>query len=235
MKWVLLWMLGGTGLVISVACLLLLLTRSRIRRHHRVDRRVATGAPLTWMVDPRSPARLHRRLARVGTVATSVTEEQQPRRSVARSFGRRPELTPIASAAADLTAHAVAADRQLARIATLAPAARRAPLIELERHVAGLERAAGQLAALNAASLTPRVLAEDLAGITDVQGQLDRLAEAQRELDALDAGAGLAPATPNPFMAPTPPPPVGPAVRSFPAAVAPPPPPTAAPSRGSTA
>jgi hypothetical protein len=235
-KWFLLWMLGGTTLVIAVACLLLLMARGRVRRHHRVDRKVATGAPLTWLVDPRSPARLHRRLARVGTVATSVAEEQQqPRRGLGRTLGRKPGPTPIASAAADLRAQAVATDRQLARIATLAPSARRQPLLELERRVAGLERAAGQLAALNAASFTPRALAHDDPEIVDVQGQLTRLAEAQRELDALDAQAGLVPAGPSPFEAPTAALPVGTAVRSFPAAVAPPPPPTSAPSRGSTA
>ena len=235
MKWFLVWMLGGTTLVIAVACLLLLMARSRMRRRHRVDRKVATGAPLTWLVDPRSPARLHRRLARVGTVAVSVAEEQQPRRGLSRTLGRKPEPTPIAAAAADLTAQAVATDRQLARIATLAPSARRGPLLELERQVAGLERAAGQLAALNAASFTPRALAHDDPEIVDVQGQLTRLAEAQRELDALDAQAGLVPAMPSPFASTPPPPPAGPAVRSFPTAVAPPPPPTTAPSRGSRA
>ena len=232
MKWVLVWMLGGTMLVIAVACLVLLMARSRMRRRHRVDRKVATGAPLTWLVDPRSAARLHRRLARVGTVATSVAEEQQQtRRGLVRAIGRRPEPTPIAAAAAELTAQAVATDRQLARIATLAPSARRGPLLELERQVAGLERAAGQLAALNAASFTPRALAHDDPEIVDVQGQLTRLAEAQRELDALDAQAGLVPAAPSPFETTTAP--AGPAAPPFPAAVAPPPPPTTAPSRGS--
>lgn len=234
MKWVLVWMLGGSTLVIALACLLLLMARGRVRRRHRVDRRVATGAPLTWLVDPRSPARLHRRLARVGTVATSVAEEQQPRRGLSRTLGRRGEPTPIGAAAADLTAQAVATDRQLARIATLAPSARRGPLLELERQVAGLERAAGQLAALNAASFTPRALAHDHPEIVDVQGQLSRLAEAQRELDALDAQAGLVPAAPSPFAAPAPSPPGGSTMRSFPTAVAPPPPPTATPSRNST-
>jgi hypothetical protein len=236
-KWFLVWMLGGTTLVIAVACLLLLMARSRMRRHHRVDRKVATGAPLTWLVDPRSPARLHRRLARVGTVATSVAEEQQqPRRGLSRTLGRKPEPTPIAAVAADLTAQAVATDRQLARIATLAPSARRGPLLELEHRVAGLERAAGQLAALNAASFTPRALAHDHPEIVDVQGQLTRLADAQRELDALDAQAGLVPAASSPFGAPaTPPPPPAPPARAFRATVAAPPPPTTATSRGSSA
>ena len=78
MKWVLVWMLGGTMLVIAVACLVLLMARSRMRRRHRVDRKVATGAPLTWLVDPRSAARLHRRLARVGTVARGVAAPRTP-------------------------------------------------------------------------------------------------------------------------------------------------------------
>ena len=39
-----------------------------------------------------------------------------------------------------------------------------------------------------------------------MRGQVDRLAEAQRELDALDADAGLRPSTANPLAASLPPP-----------------------------
>lgn len=202
MKWFLLWVLGGTGVVIVALCITLLFLRGRLRRRHRVDQKVATGAPLTWLVDPRSPARLHRRLAKVGSAVDAVAADHQPRRRIA-GMGRRSDPTPLAEAAADLRARAVAADRQLARIATLAPAARRAPLNELAHVVADLEQGATRLAALSADSLTPRALhhVDD-----DVTGQLDRLAAAQRELDALDADAGLRPAAPNPLAAGLPPP-----------------------------
>lgn len=197
MKWFLLWVLGGTGVVIVALCITLLFLRGRLRRRHRVDQKVATGAPLTWLVDPRSPARLHRRLAKVGTAADAVTTDHQPRRRIA-GMGKRTEPSPLAQAAADLKAQAVAADRQLARIATLAPAARRAPLHELAHQVSALEQGATRLAALSAESLTPRALHHvDL----DAAGQVDRLAAAQRELDALDADAGLRPATVNPLAA----------------------------------
>ena len=206
-KWFLVWLLGGWMLVIALACLMFLLVRGRLRRHHRVDPKVATGAPIRWMIDPRSPGRLHRRLSRVGALATAVAEENQPRpglgravaQTVTRPFGRRPGPSPIASAAADLRAQAVATDRQLARIAALAPSARHLPLAELERRVAGLEAAATRLTSVSARSATNVVLADDDPVIVDIQGQLDRLAQAQSELDALDTRAGLAPASPDLF------------------------------------
>lgn len=101
-KWFLVWLLGGWMLVIALACLMFLLVRGRLRRHHRVDPKVATGAPIRWMIDPRSPGRLHRRLSRVGALATAVAEENQPRpglgravaQTVTRPFGRRPDPHP---------------------------------------------------------------------------------------------------------------------------------------------
>lgn len=215
MKWFLLWALGGTGVVIVAMCLLFLLLRGRIRRRHRVDHKVATGAPITWLVDPRSPARLHRRLARIGTAADAVAADHQPKRRV-RDVGRRTDPAPLAEASASLKARAVAADRQLARLATLAPQARRAPLQELARQVAELEEAATRLAALSAGSLTPRELHH--AVDHDVTGQLGRLAEAQAELDALDADAGLRPAHPNALGSALPPPPPPPAPLEAPTA-----------------
>ncbi len=201
MNWYLLWALGASGVIIVIACLVLLLLRERVRRHHRVDHKVATGAPLTWLVDPRSPARLHRRLSRIGTTADAIIGDHQPRRRIAR----RSEPTPLAEAATDLKARAVAVDRQLARVAPLAPSARRRPLAELAAQVAELESAASRLAALSAEALSPRTLAHD--GDDDVRDHLDRLAEAQRELDALDADAGLRPATTNALSSALPPPP----------------------------
>ncbi len=211
MKWFLVWFLGGWMGVIALACLLFLMARGRMRRHHRVDRKVSTGAPMRWMVDPRSPARLHRRLVAIGSLATAVAEENQPRSTLGRTvagtmtrpLGRRPSPSPIAAAASELRAQAVATDRQLARIASLSPSARHVPLAALERRVAALESAATQLSAVSARAATNAVLAHDDPTIVDIQGQLDRLADAQRELDALDTASGLAPATSPLFSSPT--------------------------------
>lgn len=191
MKWFLLWALGGTGVLVVALCLTVLFLRGRIRRHHRVDRKVETGAPLRWMVDPRSPARLHRRLAKIGTTVEAVITDHQARRRLA-SLGRRAEPSPLAATATDLKAQAVAMDRHLAKVVSLSSGSRRGALDEISRQVAQLEVAATRLAALSARSLTPSTLQHHLDD--DAAGQVERLAEAQRELDALDAGAGLRPA-----------------------------------------
>lgn len=219
MKWFLLWALGGTGVLIVAMCLLVLFLRGRVRRRHRVDRKIQTGAPLAWMVDPRAPARLHRRLARVGSTTDAVIADHQSARGI-KSLGRRTEPSPLASTAGELKARAVETDRQLARVAVLAPTARRGALAELDKHIGELETAAARLAALSATSLTPSSLQHQLDD--DVSAQVARLTEAQRELDALDAVSGLRPASSNPL-----------ATATAPTAAAPPPLPR--PSRPSPA
>ena len=194
MKWFLIWLLGGTGMLIVLACLIFLVARGRLRRKHRVDHKVATGAPAKWMISPGTPARLHRRLVRVGQVAAAISEDHNPKRRLAR----RGELSPIGAAATDLKAQAITADRQLARMARLAPVARRHTMTELQRQVHELERAATALTSLSVQALTPRSLPY-ADGVADIRGQLERLAQAQHELDAIDADSGLAPARTNPL------------------------------------
>ena len=66
-----------------------------------------------------------------------------------------------------------------------------------------LSRAAAHLVSISADVRTPRVLAHDHPEITDIRGRLERLAQAQRELDALDTEAGLhAGTTPRPPVHP---------------------------------
>ncbi|NLD76479.1 MAG: hypothetical protein GX643_07405 [Acidimicrobiales bacterium] len=190
MKWFLLWALGSAGVLIVAACLAFLFMRGRIRRRHRIDHKVQTGAPLAWLVDPRAPARMHRRLARVGSIVDAVVADHQPTGAL-RNVRRRPEPTPLVATATDLKNRAVETDRQLARVAVLAPAARRGPLAEIGHQVAQLETAATELSALSTSALTPSSLQHHLH--EDVAAQVTRLAEAQRELDALDAEAGLRP------------------------------------------
>lgn len=194
MKWALLFALGGTGAVIVGLCIVALFVRHRINRRHRVDHTVPTDAPLTWLVDPRQPARLHRRLTRVGRTAIVVGDDHRP--ATKRLRKREPD-PPIVSVADDLRRQAVAIDQQLARLAVLAPRARHQPLLDLGRSVDELERAATRLLALSTEVRTPRTLDADHPGLLDVAGQIDRLAEAHEALLAIDAEQGLAPLSPR--------------------------------------
>ncbi|CAN5850995.1 hypothetical protein BH23ACT2_BH23ACT2_08700 [soil metagenome] len=187
MSWFLLFLLTAIAMVVVATCSAVLMARHRLNRHHRVDVSVPTEAPLTWLADPRLPARLHRRLARVGRTAGVVAEDHRPRGFRAR----RAEPPPLGRAADDLRAHAVALDRQVARLAILAPGARRAPLAQLTRSVADAETASARLVALSTELRTPRGLPHDDPTLIDVTGRIERLAEAHRQLVALDEDAGL--------------------------------------------
>lgn len=185
-RWFLVWLLGSAGALIVAACIVVLLVRHRFNQHHRVDPKIPTDAPLTWAVDPRTTARLHRRLARVGSAATAVAADHPPTGRI-----RRREESPVAVTARSLREQAVALDNQLARLAVLTPSARREPMRELARATAELEVAATRLVAYSAEVRTPRQLVTDDPTIVDIQGQLDRLAEAHRELESLEQEVGL--------------------------------------------
>lgn len=209
---------------LSAACTAFLLVRHRLNLLHRVDPAVRTGAPITWLVDPRAPARLHRRLARVGTTACTVAADQRGgsdagARRPRRRF-RRVEPGPLHTTADELREQAVALDRQLVRLAMLAPSARRTLLADLGRAVDEVERATARLAVISAEVRAPRALAGDDPALVDLARRVDWLAQAHAELTALDHDAGLTAPAPAPVRAP--------------AAAAPgplPPPPRAWPSR----
>lgn len=188
MEWFLVAVLAILLFGTSLACLALVLARSRVQRHHRVDPAIPTSAPLTWLADPRSPARLHRRLAKVGTSITMVIDDHQPR---SRRLRRREEPSILATTAVDLRAQAVAIDQQVSRLAILAAGARRAPLAQAAQDVAEIEVAAARLLALSTQARAPRGLEQDDAGLAEVTQRVDRLADAQAELLAMDADAGL--------------------------------------------
>src|SRR5690606_18607919 len=182
-----LFVLGSTGVLIVACCIAVLFARHRFNRHHRIDPQVPTDAPVTWLADPRAPARLHRRLARVGTATTRVIEDHQPRTRIMR----KAEPTPVQAAASELREQAVAVDRQVARLSALAPAARRAPMAAAARSVADLEAACARLGSSSHDVQTPRALAVDDPTLVDVTQRIERLAQAHRELLALDDAAGL--------------------------------------------
>jgi len=187
MRWALLAFLGTTGVVIVGLCIVALFVRGRMRRRHRISPKVPTAAPLTWLADPRAPARLHRRLAHVGRTATAIAQDHR----AAKRIRRPAEPTPIATIALDLRHQAVRIDHEVARVALLVPAARRLPLQRLGAAVADLEQASARLASLSAEVRTPPVLATDAGDITDVAAQVDRLTEAHRILLQLDEQSGL--------------------------------------------
>jgi hypothetical protein len=189
-KWALLFALGGSGALLVGLCIVALFVRHRLHRIHRVHYSVATDAPITWLIDPRLPARHHRRLTKVGHTADAVAGDHRP---VARRFRRPGDPPPIVGVAEDLRDQAVALDHRLARLAILAPQARREPLESMGRSIDELERAAARLVALSSEVRTPRVLEADDPTLIDVAGQIERLAEAHQALVDLDAQAGLVP------------------------------------------
>jgi hypothetical protein len=187
MEWFALGLFGAIGATVVVACLVVLIVRHRFQLAHRVDPKVATAAPTSWLADPRTPARLHRRLAKVGRTASAVADDH---RVPARR--RRPvEQPPIVELADRLKAQAVGIDHELTRVALLPAPARRAHLVALGSTVAGLEQAAVRLVTLSAELLTPPVLATEDADLFDVAAQIERLEHAHRELLAIDRSQGL--------------------------------------------
>jgi hypothetical protein len=189
-KWALLFVLGGTGTLIVLACILALLVRHRLQRMHRVDPSVPTEAPMTWLVDPRAPARLHRRLTKVGRTAGTIADDHRP---PSRRLRRTPPAPPIVGVAEDLRTRAVAVDRSVARATILAPAARSRSIGELVRSVDELEHAATRLVSLSAEVRTPRQLEADHPGLLDVAGRIDRLADAHADLLDIEREVGLVP------------------------------------------
>lgn len=199
MDWVFITVLLILGTTVTAACMVVLFVRGRLNRHHRVDPGVRTAAPLTWLVDPRQPARLHRRLAKVGTTTSAVaTDHRPPSRLI-----RKVEPPPLVTTAEDVRAQAVALDHQLTRIALLAPAARRGALADLGRAVTEIERTTAQLVALSADVRAPRRLPTDDPTLVDLSRRVEWLAQAHAELVALDHQAGLV--GPQPQARPEPP------------------------------
>jgi hypothetical protein len=196
-NWILLSTLGIAGAIIVSLCIVALFLRHRINRRHRVHPKVPTPAPLTWMADPRAPARLHRRLAKVGRTAGDVAEDHRLPQKKLRRPVEQPELVLLAE---QLRQQAVQLDHQVARTAALPSVVRRQHLAQLAASVSETEFACVRLVSVSTQARTPSVLATDPgagssgADITDVAGQVQRLAEAHRILQQIDDEVGLAPA-----------------------------------------
>ncbi len=199
MNWFLLGFLGTAGAVIVTCCIVALFIRHRVNRRHRVHPKVATPAPLTWLADPRAAARLHRRLAKVGHTAGDVADDHRlPQKRLRRTVDQ-PEMVTLAE---ELRQQAVHLDVQVARTASLPTAVRRQHLAQLARSVSEAEFACVRLVSVSTQTRSHAVLAGSPRAegatspdITDVAGQVQRLADAHRILQEIDQRAGLAPAT----------------------------------------
>lgn len=174
--------------LISLAVAAFALVRNRVRRHHRVDPTVPSGAPLSWSFDPRQPARLHRRLTRIGTATTAILDRPAPRRGLRR---RRPDPTHAQELAAELRRQAVLLDHRLEQLHALAPALRREPLEELDRAVTDLERATTRLITLQHDLDRPADLTGRPDPIEEAVERVDLLARAHEELHRLDRDHGI--------------------------------------------
>ncbi|MCU1372293.1 MAG: hypothetical protein JWO77_3487 [Ilumatobacteraceae bacterium] len=195
MNWFLVSFLGFAGAIVLACCILALLVRHRINRRHRVDPKVPTPAPVTWLADPRGAPRLHRRLAKVGRTAGTVAADH---RVPTKKLRRPVEQPAMVALAEELRQQAVNLDVQVARTAGLPSAVRRAHLAQLAHSVSEAEVACVRLVSVSTQARTSAVLAgsrdHGATDITDVTGQVERLAEAHRILQQLDEQAGLAPA-----------------------------------------
>ena len=233
MNWALLLLLGWTGAAIVAACIVILLVRHRFNRYHRVDRAVATPAPITAAVDPRAAGRLHRRLARAAHTADDIAAQHRPvtRKERRRTRHDEPEVVRLAT---EIKAHAVELDRRTALAAGLAPAQRNPELRRLSAAVRELERTVADLAHVSAAARASSMRPDDRTGLADTRERIGHLADAHGELDRVDADNGLV--GPDVQGRPLPPPPALPAegdrtgrlprMPRRPATAAPPPTPT---------
>ena len=186
-NWLALGILGGLGAVVVAACVLYLIAMNRFHRRHRIEPRTPTPAPVTWLADPRSPARLHRRLVRVGRATTAVAEAHSPR----VRWLRRGDHDAIARAAVDLRSAAVALDNELVRLSVMAAGVRRVALVELSANVALIERSCVQLTHLSAVARGPLRLNDEPSELSSIVDRIEHLAAAHHEVAALDASSGL--------------------------------------------
>lgn len=192
MKWVLLFALGGTGAVVVAMCILVLLVRHRLQRRHRVQPKVASDAPLYWILSPQAPARLHRRLVAAARAARLVAARHQP----TGRRGRKLEPPTIVRLCQELEGQAQALDTHLALAGRLPARQRRLVVAQLANGVGEVERTVARLSMMSAEIAAPRALVGHLDDATDLTRQLDDLERADQELRAIEAAAGLTSSTP---------------------------------------
>lgn len=170
-----------------------------LRKRNRVSATTKSPAPVTWLVSPRAPARMHRRLR---NALTSARIAYAP--AVGEAHPQLPDL------ALSLEREAVLTDERLVAASYTPRPHRRRTLQPLQAEVREIERLAHQIAH-TARRAGPAAIPEAADGLQDVAEQLAALRAAQEEIEAVDLVAqGRPPLPPPPVGAPLPPPPAVP-------------------------
>ena len=187
----------GVIAIVAVAVMALsvaLLMRALIRAN-RVAPGRRSAAPLTWLVSPRLPARLHRRLRRAVGVSQFAVG------SIA------PAAVPLREVAGELTARAVSLDDWLVPAQCLHPVARRPRLAQLTAEVRQIEVSAARLHHLSAdwRRCMDQATGHGAVPLPDLHQRLDAVEATLQELQA-------PPATTAPAPAPAAPAPAAPAI-----------------------
>jgi hypothetical protein len=163
----------------TVVVVLALMARSLVRAN-RVAPKRRTAAPLSWLVSPRAPARLHRRLRRavgvsgfaVGTIA--------------------PAALPLRDVAGELVERAVTVDDWVVAAHGLYPVARTVRLAQLTAEVRQVEMSAARLHQLSCD--WRRCLDQAAASVSlplpDLHQRLDAVEAALRDLPVTPSVAG---------------------------------------------
>lgn len=152
----LLGLLAGSVLISSFAGITI---SRRLRRANSLAPGVASGAPLSWIWDPRRPARLHRRLRRACLLTESAVaplghpgSQLPPRRALSwrRRGGAPPRYSVMTRAAEELISDASCIDRQLVLASRQSAQWRRSRLAEIGREVTSIESSASRIVHLAA-------------------------------------------------------------------------------------
>jgi hypothetical protein len=149
----------------------------RLRRRNRLHPRWPTMAPLTWLVHPGRPARLHRRLRH----AVATAHYRAPGRG-----RRKVPNSSVDELVQTLLQEAAAVDEQLALAGRAPRTVRRQLLAVTAPQVAKLEAIAGRLAVLVSASARPGGTPAAHA-ILALEDRLDALEVSRQEIADLEA------------------------------------------------
>lgn len=162
--------------------------RLRLRARHRINPKIATNTPYSWMLSPAAPARLHRRLAKAMAVARDSLERTRPPRGRLR---RKPRPSPLDSLVQGLDREAVAIDQHLLLVSRLGGPERGRLLVHLDGQVRQVEHLAGRVAMLGVRAAAPIQLADGPTAIQEIESQVALLEQSRTELAELDRAQGL--------------------------------------------
>lgn len=194
MKWLIVGLVWALIALLTVVLAALGLVRSRLRQRHRIDPKVPSPVPLTWVVAPQAPARLHRRLCRAMAVARQALAQLAARPQGLRITLRRRKVmpSPLVALVTDLQCEALAIDEHLALAARFAPAQRRLLVQQLEGQVVDVERLAARIALLGVRAAAPAVRIDDQPALAELEAQVDQLEVARTIIEATQHEVGLA-------------------------------------------